>query len=209
MFEWITGLVSRFGYAGVGLLMFLENVFPPIPSELIMPLAGFVARRGQLDVWLTIVAGTFGSIVGATAWYVLARRLGERRLREWIDRHGRWIALSGDDIDRSARWFERHGPLAVTLGRLVPGVRTLISMPAGIARMGVVPFLLCSAIGTAVWTAGLTYAGYIVGARYQRVTAAMDVATWIILGLFIVAYLRRVIRRGRANGANGGTGTKA
>jgi membrane protein DedA with SNARE-associated domain len=175
--------------------MFLENVFPPIPSELIMPLAGFVARRGELDLCMTITAGTLGSIAGATAWYVLARRVGERRLREWIERHGRWLALSGEDIDRSTRWFRRHGALAVTLGRLVPGVRTLISMPAGIARMRVVPFLICSAIGTALWTAALAYAGYLLGAHYQEVTHAMDVATWILLGLFVAAYLRRLIRQ--------------
>jgi membrane protein DedA with SNARE-associated domain len=181
--------------------MLLENVLPPIPSELIMPLAGFVARQGELSLIATIAVGTVGSLVGATVWYLLARRLGERRLREWLERHGRWLALSGDDIDRSARWFQRHGPISVTVGRLVPGVRTLISVPAGIARMPIVPFLLWSAIGTAVWTAALTYAGYLLGARYQRVTHTMDVATWIVLGGFVVAYLWRILRAGKASAA--------
>jgi membrane protein DedA with SNARE-associated domain len=203
VFKWITDLVSHFGYGGVGLLMFLENVFPPIPSELIMPLAGFVARRGELSLAATIVAGTAGSLAGASVWYLLGRRLGERRLRAWIDRHGQWLGLSGDDIDRSARWFRRHGPLAVTLGRLVPGVRTLISVPAGIAGMRVLPFLFFTIVGTALWTAALTFAGYLLGARYRRVTSAMDVATWVVLGAMVVAYLIRLVRVTRKASASG------
>jgi membrane protein DedA with SNARE-associated domain len=194
VFRWITDLVSHFGYGGVGLLMFLENVFPPIPSELIMPLAGFVARRGELNLGVTIAAGTVGSLAGASFWYVLGRRLGERRLRAWIERHGHWLGLSADDIDRSARWFRRHGPLAVTLGRLVPGVRTLISVPAGIAGMRALPFLLFTIVGTALWTAALSFAGYLLGARYGRVTSAMDATTWIVFAAMVAAYLIRLVR---------------
>ena len=201
MFEFITQLVSQLGYVGVAVLMLLENVFPPIPSELIMPLAGFVARRGELNLWLTIAAGTAGSLVGAAAWYALARRLGERRLRSWFEGHGRWLSLSGDDIDRSTRWFKQHGAFAVLLGRLVPALRTLISVPAGIAGMRLIPFLLYSVIGTALWTAALTYAGYLLGARFQRVTRTMDIVTWIILGAFVAAYVRRLLRNRKASTA--------
>lgn len=212
MVEFVSGFMDRLGLVGVGLLMLLENVFPPIPSEVIMPLAGFVARRGRHPILLTIVAGSVGSLLGAIGWYWIGRRVGEERLREWVDRHGRWLALSCGDIDRAADWFRRHEGTAVGLGRLVPGVRTLISLPAGFAGMPVLPFLAWSTVGTVAWTALLVVAGYLLGGAYDKVQAPLNVASWIILGVIVAMYLWRVFRhnpktkrgaKSRARGARG------
>ena len=118
MFDWITGIIRQLGYTGVGMLTFLENVFPPIPSELVIPLAGFIAAEGELHLGVVIATATLGSLAGAALWYEVGRRVGEAKLREWIDRHGRWLTLSGADIDRAQAWFTRHGKSAVLIGRL-------------------------------------------------------------------------------------------
>ena len=194
MFDWITNVVERMGSVGIALLMFLENVFPPIPSELVMPLAGFVAERGEFPLWGAIVAGSIGSLAGAVGWYLVGRRVGERRLRRWVNRHGRWLTLSCGDIDRATGWFERHGGPAVFIGRLIPGVRTFISVPAGFARMAPVPFVLYSAVGTVLWTALLGWAGKLLGANYERVGQYLDPVTWVVLGAFVVAYVVRLVR---------------
>jgi membrane protein YqaA with SNARE-associated domain len=131
MFDWITGLVERTGYVGIALLMLAENVFPPIPSELIMPLAGFAAAQGELGMAGVVAAGTAGALAGALLWYGLGRWVGLERLKRWAAEHGRWLTVSPDDLDRAAAWFGRHGGAAVLVGRLVPAVRTLISVPAG------------------------------------------------------------------------------
>jgi membrane protein DedA with SNARE-associated domain len=202
MLDWITNLVRGMGAPGVGLLMFLENVFPPIPSEVIMPLAGFVAEQGGLNFWAAVVAGGVGSLVGATGWYWVGRSVGERRLRAWVDRHGRWLTLSGGDVDTAKHWFERHGGFAVFVGRLVPGVRTLISVPAGFAAMPLLPFLLYSAAGTALWTVALAVAGRMLGSQYERVSRVLEPAGAVVLALIAALYAVRVVRwrRGPAAG---------
>src|SRR5687768_13383192 len=105
MFDWITAIVERTGYLGIALLMFVENVFPPIPSELIMPLAGFTAARGDLDIVLVVVAGTAGSLLGATLWYGVGKWIGPERLKRWTAAHGRWFTVSPDEVDRASKWF--------------------------------------------------------------------------------------------------------
>jgi len=142
MAEWITNTMTSLGYWGIGLLMFLENLFPPIPSELIMPLAGFTVAQGQMNFFLAVLAGTIGTVLGALPWYYIGHVFGRQRLTAWADRYGRWLTVTGKDIDRADRWFDRHGVKAVLLGRLIPGVRTLISLPAGISGMSLPLFLL-------------------------------------------------------------------
>lgn len=194
MFEWASNIVRSLGYPGVALLTFLENVFPPIPSELIIPLAGFVAAEGQMNVWGVLVAGTAGSLGGATVWYWIGQRLGKRGLRSWVDRSGHWLTLSVADLDRAEAWFHRHGGTAVCIGRLVPGVRSLISIPAGFARMPFVPFLLYSLAGTAVWTAALAYAGVLLRANFAVVGDYVDIASYLVLALFAVIIVRRYVK---------------
>lgn len=193
MFEWITRLVSDGGYLGVAGLMLLENLFPPIPSELIMPLAGFVAARGELQITLVVLAGTLGSIACTLPWYYAGRWLGRDHLRRLAARHGRWLTVSPEEFDRASAWFDRHGGLAVLIGRLVPGVRTLISVPAGIAEMGLGRFLLLSAIGSLAWTAALALAGYVLEDHYARVADYVDPASKAVLGAVVLLYLYRLV----------------
>lgn len=193
MFDWITGLVERTGYAGIALLMFLENVFPPIPSELIMPLAGFTAARGELSLVPVVLAGTAGSVAGAVLWYWLGYRLGCERLKRFAARHGRWMTVAPEDVDQAAGWFRRHCGASVFFGRLVPAVRTLISVPAGIAEMTLGRFLLYSTLGTAVWTALLAGGGYLLEDQYQKVSGWVNPVSNVVLAACAVWYLYRVV----------------
>ena len=146
MVEWITNTMNSLGYWGIGLLMFLENLFPPIPSELIMPLAGFTVAQGNMQFAPVVVAGVVGTVVGALPWYYAGKILGEQRLKSLADRYGKWLTISSKDITKATSWFDKHGGKAVFFCRLVPGVRTLISLPAGISRMPLLPFLLLSTL---------------------------------------------------------------
>jgi membrane protein DedA with SNARE-associated domain len=200
MFDWITGTIARLGYLGVAILTFLENIFPPIPSEVVIPLAGFVAAQGDLRIGVVIAAGTLGSLSGAAAWYALGRRIGEKRVRAWVDRHGKWLTLSARDVDRAQLWFRRHGNAAVLLGRLVPGVRTFVSLPAGFSAMPIGAFLLYSALGTVIWTAGLAYAGVVLRANFTAVGDYLNTVTNVLLGVMAIVLVRRYVncwRQGR------------
>jgi membrane protein DedA with SNARE-associated domain/uncharacterized membrane protein YkvA (DUF1232 family) len=197
LFDWITDVVSDHGYPGIVLLMLGENVFPPIPSELIMPLAGFVAAQGRLDPILVVLAGTLGSVLGALPWYYAGRWLGEERMCRLAARYGRWLTLDDKDLGKAIRWFERHGRMAVLFGRLVPTVRTLISLPAGMARMPLWPFLFYSGAGSLLWTAALAAAGYVLESNYRLVGDYVDRASQIIIGLIVLTYLWRLFAGGR------------
>jgi membrane protein DedA with SNARE-associated domain/uncharacterized membrane protein YkvA (DUF1232 family) len=196
LFDGVTRLVSEGGYLAIVGLMFAENIFPPIPSELIMPLAGYVAAQGHLDPYLAVLAGAFGSVLGALPWYYAGVWLGRERVCALAARHGRWLTVNEKDVGKAIDWFERRGRLAVLLGRCVPAVRTLISVPAGIARMPLMPFLLYSTIGTLVWTTALLVAGYMLGSQYRTVGQYVDMASKVILGLVVVLYVWRVMAGG-------------
>jgi membrane protein DedA with SNARE-associated domain len=194
MAEWITSTMNSLGYLGIGLLMFLENLFPPIPSELIMPLAGFSVSKGTLSFVPVVLAGTIGTMLGAFPWYYLGRVLGEERIKAWIDRHGRWMGISAEEIDKSKRWFYRHGNIAVLIGRLVPGIRTLISLPAGFSNMPMPQFLIYSTLGTVAWVTLLTFAGYMLGDHYKVVEEYIDPISKLVLLALIVAVLVWIVR---------------
>lgn len=189
MFDWIASFVERTGYLGIALLMLAENLVPPIPSELIMPLAGFAAARGGLDIGLVIISGTVGSVLGTLAWYVLGYCLGLDRLRRFSAHHGRWLTLSPGDVDRAREVFARWGALAVFAGRLVPTVRTLISVPAGLARMGPRQFLAWTTLGTALWTGFLAGLGYVPEERYQMVEAWVNPVSNVVGSALVIIYL--------------------
>lgn len=193
MTDWITRLIEQMGYFGIALLMFLENLFPPLPSEVIMPMAGYTAARGDLAIAGVILAGLAGTLSGALFWYGIARWLGDERLQRWADRHGRWITLSADDIRKLDDWFDRHSRWAVPAGHLIPGIRTLISIPAGIFEMGLARFILLTSIGAGVWTTTLGLAGFVLGKRFDQVEHYLGpVSTAIMAGIF-VWYLYRVL----------------
>ena len=193
LFDWIVGLVQQTGSIGVALLMLAENLFPPIPSELIMPLAGFSAARGEIALASIVVAGTVGSVLGALFWFYVGKWVGADRLKRWAERHGRWLTLSPEEVDRASDWFRRHGGLAVLLGRLIPGVRTLISVPAGISGMPLPAFIAYTTIGTAVWTALLAGLGYLLENQYQLVADWVNPASNAIVAALALWYLYRVV----------------
>lgn len=199
MVEWITSTMTSMGYVGIALLMFAENLFPPIPSELIMPLAGFTVAQGKMNLVLAVIAGLVGTMLGALPWYYAGKLLGEERLKSLADKYGKWIAISSRDIDKADNWFDRHGAKAVLFCRLVPGVRTLISLPAGLSEMSLVPFLIYSTIGSALWIFALTYAGYLLGDNYDRVDEYLGPVSKIVLVILLIWFAlwvgKRMMRR--------------
>jgi membrane protein DedA with SNARE-associated domain len=194
MSDWVTSIVESHGWFAVLALMFLENVVPPIPSELIMPLAGFHASRGRMSFIAAVIAGTAGSVLGAVPLYYLGRFVGRDRLRRWIVRHGHWLALSPDDFDAAGEWFEKHCGSAVFLCRLVPGVRSLISIPAGLHGMSMPKFLIYTAAGTCIWATLLALLGRLLGENYGRVEKWLGPLTYVIIGGVVIVYVIRVIR---------------
>lgn len=194
MFEFITSWMTEIGSLGVGLLMLLENVFPPIPSELIMPFAGFLAASGDLNLFAVIVAGTTGAVAGAMLWYWIGLLVSEVRLRGFICRYGRWLTLSENDFDKSLAWFEKHGGKAVFFGRMVPGIRTLISLPAGLTRMPLAPFLLYTTLGSFFWTTALTMAGYLLTTQFTEVEVWLSPVTKILVIGILTLYVWRLLR---------------
>jgi membrane protein DedA with SNARE-associated domain len=169
IFKWI----EDGGYLGVFALMLLETVFPPIPSEVIMPLAGVVAARGHLSLPWVIVAGTAGAMVGNIIWYGAAKALGLARFRPLIDRYGRWLTLDWAEIERAHRLFDKRGGSLVFIGRMLPTVRSLVSIPAGLLKMRFVPFVLWSTLGSAIWTAGLALAGWVLGHEFAHIETVL------------------------------------
>lgn len=189
---WIIGYIDRMGAWGVGLLMLLENVFPPIPSELIMPLAGFYARGGQLELVPIIVLGSLGSLLGTCGWYFLGRWLGPARVNWCVECYGKWLTVSTDDVSKAQAWLLRHGWWALAIGRLVPGVRTLISLPAGLGQVPFGRFLMFSALGTVAWTSILALLGYALGTQHEQVSRAIEPMSWMVLATVAGLYVRRV-----------------
>lgn len=193
MFDWITGFIQRTGYVGILAMMFAENMFPPIPSELIMPMAGYTSASGSLNFFVVVAAGTVGSILGALFWFWVGRKIGADRLKSFAQRHGRWLTLSPAEIDQADAWFDRHGPKAVFLGRLIPAVRTLISVPAGISGMPLVQFLAWTTLGTLIWTTLLAGAGYLLQDQYMLVSRWMNPVSNVVIGIIAAWYIYRVV----------------
>jgi membrane protein DedA with SNARE-associated domain len=195
MTEWVTSTMESLGYIGIALLMFLENLFPPIPSELIMPLAGFTIAKGNMEFVPAILAGVIGTVLGAFPWYYLGKIVSEERLEHLADKYGKWITVSSKDIKKANEWFNRHGVKAVFFGRLVPGVRTLISLPAGINNMSLVPFVLYSTIGTTLWVIFLTTIGYLLGDNYKLVEEYLGPISKIVLLSLIIWFIIWIVRK--------------
>jgi membrane protein DedA with SNARE-associated domain len=193
--EWIPNIMNQLGYWGIGLLMFLENLFPPIPSELIMPLAGFTVFKGQMDFVLVIIAGVVGTILGAFPWYYIGKFISEERLEHLADKYGKWISVTSKDIKKANNWFNQHGGKAVFFCRLVPGVRTLISLPAGINNMPLIPFTIYSTLGTTIWVTFLTFLGYKLGDHYELVDQYLGPVSKIVLAIIVISFILWVVRK--------------
>lgn len=195
MLHWIARLVGSMNYRGVALLMAIENVVLPLPSELIMPLAGFQTATGRMTLLGVTVFGTIGSVLGALPLFYAGRLLGEDRVKHWIDRHGRWLLLRRRDLERARGRFEGNHFAAVTLAQLLPGVRGLISIPAGIAHMNVFVFLLANLIGTLVWCAALAVGGRLLGAHFTEIHKVLGPIGLILIGMLVAAGGAWVLRR--------------
>ena len=187
--------MNSLGYLGIGLLMFLENLFPPIPSELIMPLAGFTIAQGKMEFIPVILAGVLGTMLGALPWYYVGKLVGEENLKRLANKYGKWISVSSRDIEKVDNWFDKHGEKAVFFGRLVPGIRTLISLPAGLSEMPLVPFLLYSTIGTLLWVGLLTYCGYLLGSQYYILEEYIGPISKIVFVVLLVALVVWILKK--------------
>lgn len=193
MNSWIAQWIDQMGYLGVALLMFIETVFPPIPSEVIMPVAGLVAARGQMSLPLVITFGTAGAMLGNFVWYAGANWLGIERFRPIIERYGRWLTVDWEEVERARRLFDKHGGGLVFVGRMLPTVRSLVSIPAGLLHMPLLPFLFWSTLGSTIWTGGLATAGYLLGAKFGEIDRYIGPVSTGIIVLLVAYYLYRVV----------------
>ena len=192
MNDWVIRLIEQSGYLGVGFLMFLETVFPPIPSEVIMPIAGMAAAEGKMQFGWVVASGTAGAMLGNIVWYLAARALGVERLEPLIRRHGRWITMTWPEVERAQKWFRENGIFFVFLGRLVPTVRSLVSVPAGLLKMRFKTFFLASTLGTLGWTALLASAGFKMRQNYAEMEQWVGSASNAVLVVLAAGYLWRL-----------------
>jgi len=192
---WVQDVIDRLGAVGVALLVILENVFPPIPSEIVLPFAGFVAQRGDGSVIVMIFAATIGAVIGALILYGIAALIGPDRLSAFIVRFGRWFGVKPADLTRAEQWFDRHAVAAVLLGRCVPLIRSVVSIPAGFRRMRLAPFLLYTAMGSIVWNSALIGAGAILGDQWERVEPYVATLQWVVVALIAVFVIRFAVTR--------------
>lgn len=191
---WVISVVDRLGELGVAVLTLLETVFPPIPSEVILPLAGYLANRGRLDLLGVFLASTAGGLMGALLLYWLGARLGAPRATALL---ARLPLLDREDVERAAGWFDRHGGTAVFTGRLVPGVRSLISLPAGASRMSLLRFFLLTLLGTSLWNALLIGGGYALGTQYAVIERYSSVLDYVVVAVVVLAVALLARRRWR------------
>jgi membrane protein DedA with SNARE-associated domain len=209
MQDWILSFLSQYGYVGIGLLIALENVFPPIPSEIILTFGGFLASQSNMHIWLVSLSATVGSLAGALVLYGVGRLVSPQRILWILDRWGRVLRVRKRDLKRAESWFVRRGSLTVFLCRFIPIVRSLISVPAGMARMSMGKFLLYTVLGTAVWNTVLIYLGALAGSNWEHILRYFDTYSNIACaGLvlacicFLLWYLKK--RKARGKSADGG-----
>ena len=193
MSDWVIRLIDQTGYAGVFLLMLAETVFPPIPSEVIMPIAGIRAAQGHLSLAGVAASGTAGAMAGNFIWYLIARTIGIRRLKPWVERHGRWLTIDWTDVEKADRLFGRFGGWMVAVGRMLPTARTIISVPAGLLRMHLVRFLVWSTIGTAVWSSALAVAGWFLGQNFGEIEKVVGPVSSAVIIAIVAFYVWRQI----------------
>ncbi|MFM7027577.1 MAG: DedA family protein [Chakrabartia sp.] len=193
MTDWIIRLIEDAGYLGVGFLMFLETVFPPIPSEVIMTIAGVGAAKGTMSIWGVIASGTAGAMLGNYFWYLAARVIGIDRFRPFIQRWGRYLTLNWHEIEKAEKLFGTQGWAIVFFGRMLPTLRSLISIPAGLLHMRLLTFVIWSTIGTAGWTALLGLAGYAAGKTVDQVDAIVGPIATAVIVLILLGYVWRLI----------------
>lgn len=192
MSDWVIRLIEQSGYLGVAFLMFLETVFPPIPSEIIMSVSGLAAARGKLELWAVIASGTAGAMLGNYLWYLAARVIGIDRFKPLIERWGRWLTLDWAEIEKAEKLFGRAGWAIVFFGRMLPTLRSLISIPAGLLHLRLSTFVIWSTLGTAIWTSLLAVAGYMLGRRFAEVEQVIGPLSTAVIVVILIGYVWRL-----------------
>jgi membrane protein DedA with SNARE-associated domain len=206
--NWVQDVINQFGYFGVAILVVIENVFPPIPSEIVLPFAGFVAQQGagavnaatgaaksDTTVIGMMIAATIGSVVGALILYFVAAAIGPERLRGFVERFGKWFGVKSSDLVRAEEWFDRRSVAAVLVGRCVPLIRSIVSIPAGFRRMKLTSFVVLTAIGSAVWNVALIGAGAVLGDQWERVGEYVGLFQWLVIAAILVLLVRFAVSR--------------
>ncbi|MGZ8349097.1 MAG: DedA family protein [Allosphingosinicella sp.] len=191
MTDWVIRLIDSSGYAGIYLLMLLETVFPPIPSEVIMPVAGVRAAGGPMSLGGVIASGTAGAMTGNLFWYLVARWVGLDRFCPFIERYGRWLTMDWYDVEKVERLFGRFGAVVVAIGRVIPTIRSVVSIPAGLVRMRLVKFLAWSTLGTALWSSLLALAGFVLGQNFERVDEVIGPFSSTVVAAIVLVYIWR------------------
>lgn len=186
MHEFIIRFIEGGGYPGIALLMALENIFPPIPSEVIMGVAGVAVHAGRMAFWPVLIWGTVGTTVGNYVWFWIGRKLGYARLRPFVERHGRWLTMEWSDVEASTAFFRKHGQWVVFFLRFSPLMRTIISLPAGLACMSLWRFLLFTFLGSAIWNAALIGSASLLAGWFSGFEAALG---WIVIAMIVVGGL--------------------
>jgi len=202
MESWIIEIMEKFGYLGILILIAVENIFPPIPSEIILTFGGFMTTRTELTPLGVIITATLGSLIGAIILYYIGRILEVERLEKIIDRWGKLLRVKKEDIHRADAWFDKHGNKAVFFCRMIPLIRSLISVPAGMSGMKLTPFLFYTTIGTLIWNTVLVLLGTTLGDRWEDIVEFMDVYSniaYAIIAIAIVVVLVLYLRRFKKN----------
>ena len=193
MTDWVLRLIDAGGYWGIFFLMILENIFPPIPSELIMGIGGIRVGQGRMDMGWLLLAGTIGTTIGNYFWYLVGHKLGFERLRPLVDRYGRWATLEWRDVEALDRLFGKYGRAVVFVFRFMPAFRTMISLPAGLFRMGHIRFLALTTAGALIWNIILGYGGYFLGQRFSQIDTYLGPVTTVCVVLMVVFYIYRLL----------------
>jgi membrane protein DedA with SNARE-associated domain len=197
--DWVTEIIDSLGYLGVALLVALESVFPPIPSEIVLPFAGFVASDGEASLLGMTVAATIGSLIGALILYGVSAWVGPDRVGQIVIRYGRWLRITTDDVINAERWFDRYSARAVLMCRCIPLIRSLISIPAGFRRMPLGQFVVFTTIGSAVWNSALIGAGYLLRSRWHDVEPILSWFQYIVVAVIVVVSVWFVWSRRRTD----------
>jgi len=192
--HWLETFISNYEYWGVFFLMLLENIFPPIPSEVVLPMAGFIAASQELNSWLMLIFASLGAAVGAAFWYWVGLWVGKPRLITFFNKWGPWVAVTTKEFEKTVHFFDQHAKKSILIGRIIPGVRTLISIPAGLIKMPFIQFMLYTFIGSFIWSAGLIYAGFILGAQFASAANLMGYISNTLLSVIIIIYCVKIFR---------------
>ncbi|MFB1050126.1 DedA family protein [Paraliobacillus sp. JSM ZJ581] len=192
MQDWLLEIMNNYGYIGIIFLIAVENIFPPIPSEVILTFGGFLTTTTSLTMFGVVIASTLGSVFGAVVLYVVGASISTATLKKFVAKRGHYLRLEQNDVDRAIHWFNKYGAWSVFICRFIPLIRSLISVPAGLAKMRFIPFLLLTTIGTLLWNTVLVGLGAYVGASWNEIVTYMDTYSnilYVVLGLAFIALI--------------------